>query len=243
MGEKKKLCVVSGASGDIGVAICRQLLEAEYRVIAIYGRNAKPLDALSDHTADLLPVSCPFGDPLVTQSALKETLKPYKSIDALVCCAGTTIRKPAMLTGASEIADLMSINFMSAVSLTQLVLRRMIAQGAGAIVYVGSRAGTYGLAGQAAYAATKGAIASYAMSLAQEVGPKNITVNVIAPGAVQNLVNPKYSAEEDEIVRSMIALRRLAEPSEIAELAALLVSRRVSYVTGAIIPIDGGARF
>ena len=240
---EQKICIVSGASGDIGLAVCKTLLDAGHRVVGLYGRNAKSFEQFSDHGAAFKAIACPFDDIQAAQNTLTSELKPYKTIDALVCCTGKTIRKPAMITSLGEASDLLTVNFLSAVILTQLVLRRMLAKRGGAIVYIGSRAGTHGLAGQAIYAASKGALASYAMSLAQEVGPKNISVNVIAPGAVNNTLNPKYGSQENDAVTPLIAMGRLGEPEEIAGLTSFLVSGAARYLTGAILPLDGGARF
>jgi 3-oxoacyl-[acyl-carrier protein] reductase len=240
---ESKTCVVSGASGDIGLAVCKALLSAGHRVVGLYGRNADAFNTLADHGDAFQATPCPFDDPRAAQETLKAGLKPFKSIDALICCTGKTVRKPAMITSLDEATDLFAVNFLSAATLTQLVLRRMLAKRRGAIVYIGSRAGTHGLAGQAVYAASKGALASYAMSVAQEVGGKNISVNVIAPGAVHNTLNPKYGTDKNDAVTELIAMRRLAEPDEIAALASLLVSGSVHYLTGAVIPLDGGARF
>lgn len=241
--SEQKTCVVSGASGDVGMAVCKTLLGAGHRVVGLYGRNAGALDALLEYGSAFQAIACPFEDARAARETLKSGLKPYKAIDALVCCTGKTIRKPAMITSVDEALDLFAVNFLSAATLTQLVLRRMLARRRGAIVYIGSRAGMHGLSGQAIYAASKGALASYALSVAQEVGGKNIAVNVIAPGAVNNTLNPKYDADENDSVTPLIAMGRLGEPGEIAALTSLLVSGSAHYLTGAVIPLDGGARF
>lgn len=240
---QQKVVLVSGASGVIGEQVCRLLLESGAAVIALYNSNPSPLAGLADRFPALETRKVNLLDSAHTAEALRDILKGWPRIDALIACAGKTLRKPAMLVSEEEETDLLRLNFLASVQLAKAVLRPMFRQGGGSVVFVGSRAGAQGLAGQAVYAGAKGALESYAKSLAQEVGGKGIRVNVVAPGAVKDLKSGTYSEEESDWVAGRIALNRLADPEEIAAVTVFLTSEAARYVTGATIAVDGGGRF
>ena len=97
--------------------------------------------------------------------------------------------------------------------------------------------------GQAAYAASKAALAGWVMSAAGEVGHCDLTINLLAPGAIENPGVSIYNTEERERITRHIGCRRIGRPIEVAEVAVFLASRAASYINGAVIPVDGGARF
>ncbi|CAK2440397.1 SDR family oxidoreductase [Vibrio crassostreae] len=248
MSFKDKVCFVSGASGTIGIAICQLFLERGTRVIALYNKNEEKLKKLKSKLThqqakrlDMVQVD------LMDSNAIMQTcsviINKYQYIDVLVVCAGVTLRKPAMMTNEQESLNLLQLNLISAIQLSRIILRTMFCRSGGRIIYIGSRAGSEGLAGQAVYAATKGALTSYAKSLAQEVGMKGITVNLVAPGAVNDCTNMNYSEEENNKVKERIGLRRLAEPEEVAATVGFLASEEASYLTGTVVAVDGGGRF
>ncbi|MDH5729111.1 MAG: SDR family oxidoreductase [Gammaproteobacteria bacterium] len=237
----EKTCVVTGATGLIGKEICRSLLANGATVIAIYNSNPDPLDDLEQNR--LYKIKTDLVNQEAIEIALKELSGITKTIDVLVACAGKTIRRVAMVSSNTDYDSIMDLNFKSLFQLVRSVLRPMYRSNSGRIILIGSVAGSRGLAGQSLYAASKGAINSFAQSLAQEVGEKQITVNVVAPGAVNNSSEATYSKEEQAAVLSNIALRRLAEPCEIANVVSFLASDNASYVSGAIIPVDGCSRF
>lgn len=240
---KDKTVLVSGASGTVGVSVCRKLLECGAHVIGLYHRNPSTLVDLRETFSGLELFQADLLDADETAKVIKTILQAHSQVSVLISCAGKTLKKPAMLMSEAEELELMRLNFLASVQLSKTLLRPMFRQGAGSIVFIGSRAGSQGLAGQAVYAATKGALESYAKSLAQEVGSKNIRVNVVAPGAIEVASNQTYSEEENRRVAEMIALKRLAHPEEIALIAIFLASDESRYITGSVIAVDGGGRF
>lgn len=239
-----KICLVTGASGLIGLEVCRALMQGGATVAAICYENRAGLDALAATLS---------GQLYIMQSDLRErdsvttvvgaVLERHGRIDVLVYCAGQGLRKAAMLTSQADCDAINELNVNAPIQLCRHVLRPMFRQGAGRIILVGSYAGTHGLPGQAVYAASKAALHGYAASLASEVGSRGVTVNVVAPGVVAGLQNVMYSPEERDRVCASIGLGRPADPAEIASVVAFMASPAASYISGAVIPVDGGARF
>lgn len=244
-----KTCVVTGASGLIGREICKNLLHKGARVVAVYNQCSDFIDSINLGGSDIDPdqfvgLQSDLLDGVSINSLLNAIQKHTNKVDVFVACAGKTVRKPCMMSSVDDYEQLMGLNFGSALKLTRSLLRPMYRLGGGRVIFIGSVAGMRGLAGQSVYSASKGALHSFAMALAQEVGEKQITVNVVAPGAVLNKdENSVYSEDENSGVQERIALRRMAKPEEIANVVGFLASDDASYITGAIIPVDGGSRF
>ncbi|UXH76093.1 SDR family NAD(P)-dependent oxidoreductase [Roseateles amylovorans] len=257
-----QVCIVTGASGLIGLAVCRLLLRQQAVVLALFHRHGAALDDLgataaamagemagASAPADTRPVGrldtlqVDLTDPAAARTVVAQALERHGRVDALIHCAGTTLRKSALMTSRADQAALFDLNLVSATQLCREVLRPMWRQNSGRIVLVGSRAGAHGLPGQADYAATKAALEGYAKSLAGEVGRHQITVNVVAPGALVAPPGSPYSEDEQTRIQAAIGLGRVAQPEEIAAVVAFLVSPLASYVSGAVIPVDGAARF
>jgi NAD(P)-dependent dehydrogenase (short-subunit alcohol dehydrogenase family) len=132
---------------------------------------------------------------------------------------------------------LFEANVRSAYFLVAALAPKMAARGSGSIINVGSMAGQVGMAGGAAYSATKAALASFTRSWAAEYSPAGVRVNTISPGPVYTAVQP---AEQTEAIGTTTILGRAAQAEEIAEVIAFLASPKASYVTGAIYAVDGG---
>lgn len=242
-----KTCIVTGASGIVGRAICSTLADQGADVFALYLRHRDPLDALAEQRGErlgrVMPWRCDLSDPEEVSAVLRAILEHAKRVDVLVCCAGQALRRPALLTQRLDAEQLFALNVLGVADLCRQVLRPMLRQNEGRIILIGSRAGTHGMPGQAVYSASKAALHAYAKSLAFEVGEKGITVNAVAPGAIAGGGEGVYTLEDEDRVRQSIGLKRLGQASEIASVVAFLASPAASYVSGAVIPVDGAGRF
>jgi 3-oxoacyl-[acyl-carrier protein] reductase len=158
----------------------------------------------------------------------------------LVHAAGVTADGLLLTTKEDAFGQLLDANLTSAYRVTRKALRGMIRQKSGRIVYVGSAVGLLGSPGQTGYAASKAGLIGLTRSLVRELGARDITVNVVAPGPVHTDMLAALSPERVEQVRTQVPLGRIAMPEEVASVVVFLASAAASYVTGAVVPVDGG---
>jgi NAD(P)-dependent dehydrogenase (short-subunit alcohol dehydrogenase family) len=227
--------LVTGATSGIGRAAALLLAEQGWDVV-VHGRDAGRGGAVVEEieaaggrarfeAADL-------GDP----AELARLVERVGAVDVLVNNAGFSWFGPTAELDVSTFDRLFDANVRSAYFLVAALAPKMAAAGRGAIVNVGSMVGQVGLAGSAAYSATKAALASFTRSWAAEYSPAGVRVNTVAPGPVFTSV----PAERTEALGATTLLARAAEVGEIAEVIAFLASAKASYVTGAVFAADGG---
>lgn len=175
-----------------------------------------------------------------TKEVIAEIQKDFGRIDILVNNAGIT-KDGLMLRMCEEQWDrVININLKSAFNFTRNVLPVMFSQRSGSIINMASVVGVHGNAGQANYAASKAGMIALAKSIAQEMGPRGIRANAIAPGFIETAMTAALSDEIREEWKKKIPLRRGGKPEDIADVATFLASDLASYVTGQVIQVDGG---
>ena len=237
-----KSALVAGASRGIGLAIARHMAEAGARIILA----ARSIDKLEEHARALEAKGCQasalrmdMADPASIRSAI-EGLEPP---DILGNVAGTNIRKGFAQYTKAEYDHILQTNLHGIVDLTQQIGARMVARGAGGkIIMIGSLMSLLGLPYLSVYAMSKGALGQLTKALAAEWGRYNIQVNCIAPGFIVTDLNRKMWEEGRmlEWLKGAQANPRLGTPDDIAPLAVFLAGRGADYITGQVIPVDGG---
>jgi NAD(P)-dependent dehydrogenase (short-subunit alcohol dehydrogenase family) len=232
-GEK---ALVTGATSGLGRAIALQLARDGAEVI-VHGRDAargaQTVEAIRAEGGRARFVAGDLTDP----ASIKRLAEDVGEIDILVNNAGFSAWGPTADFAVATFDSLFASNVRAPFYLVAAFAPAMVARGTGSIINISSMAGRLGLAGGAAYGATKAALASLTQGWAAEFSPRGIRVNAVAPGPIYT--RPE-SRELFDTLGATTALHRAADPAEIAEVVAFLASPRASYVTGAIVAADGG---
>jgi NAD(P)-dependent dehydrogenase (short-subunit alcohol dehydrogenase family) len=242
MSKTSKVAVVTGGSAGLGLAIARSLCRDGFEV-AILGRRA---DRLKQSAADQLrPYLCDVTDRDAVRRTVGSIMADLGAVHALINNAG--VIRGARLSDADEegIAYQIAVNISGVINCTQAFID-CLRETRGSIVNLSSALAKQPLIGTSIYAATKGAIETFTRAMALELGEFGIRVNAIAPGLTRSdiYLREGISAEQYEAMLQEFAakyiLGRHGEPSDVAELAAYLVSERAGWITGVVIPVDGG---
>lgn len=235
--------LVTGGAKGVGAAIVRALVASGHDVDFTYRSSGDAALALADELMGAHPGRTvkAHGLDLADKAALEafcETIEG-ESFFGLVHNAGQPYDALAAMMQQDKAEAAMQVNFWSMTRIAKALMRGMIRQKAGRIVAIGSVAALQGNPGNAAYAASKGALISYCRTLSVETAKRGVTVNVIAPGFIDTDMMAPYAAYR-ESMEKQIPAGRFAKPEEIAGLAAFLMSEPAAYITGAVLPIDGG---
>lgn len=235
-----RVALVTGGSRGIGLATAHRLQREGYRV-AITWKSAPPasLDG-PDGTVPLFPVRCDVTSKDEVESAFEQVETELGSVEVLVCSAGITDDTLLLRMTEDKWQSVIDTNLTAAFRTCKRAAQKMLRARYGRIVLISSVVGLLGSAGQTNYAASKAGLVGFARSLARELGGRNITVNVVAPGVVTTDMTAALGQERLEALTAMVPLGRAAEPEEVAGAVAWLAGEEAAYVTGAVIPVDGG---
>ncbi|MFF8535948.1 beta-ketoacyl-ACP reductase [Streptomyces sp. NPDC015532] len=225
--------LITGGSRGIGLAIARHLAEAGDRVAITY-RSGQPPEGL-------LAVRCDITDMDQVDAAFKEVEEQHGPVEVLVANAGITKDQLLMRMSEDDFASVVDTNLTGAFRVTKRASRGMLRAKKGRVVFISSAVALRGESGQANYAASKAGLVGFARSMARELGSRGITFNVVAPGLTETSMSQALSDEQLETLKTQIPLGRLARPEEIAATVAFLASEQAAYITGAVVPVDGGA--
>jgi L-xylulose reductase len=229
--------VVTGASKGIGRATAHTLARQGAHVIAM-GRDRDELDSLRGEIGGE-SIVVDFNDPDAVRAAAQRAM----AIDRLVNNAGTVTLEPFLDASIAAFTEQMNVNVLAAMILGKEAARSMIARGKrGAIVNVSSISSSLGFAGHAAYCASKGALDSLTMVMANELGAHGIRVNAVNPTVVLTPMGVKAWSDPAKAgpMLKRIPMGRFVEPEEVAEAIAYLLSDKAGMVTGVAMPVDGG---
>ena len=224
--------LVSGGNRGIGLAICLALRDAGWQAIAGSRSGSAP--------QGLPSVQLDVSDPASIDAAFTRVEEAHGPVLGLVANAGITRDTLLMRMSDEDLDEVLATNLAGSIRLARRSLRGMIKARRGRIVFVSSVVGLMGSAGQVNYAAAKAGLVGAARSLAREVGSRGITVNVVAPGFVETDMTAELPAERREEILGAIPLGRYAQAAEVAGVVGFLLSDAGGYVTGAVVPVDGG---
>lgn len=235
--NKMKTALVFGATGGIGEAVVRRLHRDGYKTAIGYCRSEEKAKALAAELSAFC-VQCDQSDPASVNNAVQAVYEQFGSLDLLVNCAG--ISEWGLFDMLSDEAwqRLRGVNFDGVVFACRAAVPLMVRQKSGSIVNIGSVWGETGASCEVAYSACKAGISGLTKALAKELAPSGITVNCVAPGAVQTAMMNRFSQQEITALCEEIPLGRMANPAEIADAVAFLANAR--YITGQILGVNGG---
>jgi 3-oxoacyl-[acyl-carrier protein] reductase len=239
LGLKGRTAIVCGASSGMGLVIAERFAD-EGANVAMFARRRDLLEREAERLG-ALAVRGDVTSPRDLKKLVEQTLKAFGGLDILVNNGGGPPRGKALEVDDDAIEHAVELLLLSAIRLTKLCLPYLLESGHGRVVNIESSSIREPIPGLALSNAVRPGVAGWMKTLAGEVGPEGVTVNTIAPGRINTErlaeVYPDGPTADDLLP---IPLRRLGEPREIADVAAFLASDRASYVTGAVLPVDGG---
>jgi acetoacetyl-CoA reductase len=240
----QRVAVVTGGARGIGAAITTALARAGYQVAAGYSANQGSAEEFAAKLiADGLSVSVHKGNvgiPADCGRVIEEVLSVHGRVDVLVNNAGITVDKTVRRMTVDDWHAVLRVNLSGAFYMVQAVLEHMLGRGFGRIINISSVVAETGAFGQANYVASKAGLYGFSKSLALETGRKGITVNCVAPGYTDtDMVTAIPSSVLEQYV-SQIPVGRLGRPDEVARVVRFLADDDASYITGAVIPVNGG---
>jgi 3-oxoacyl-[acyl-carrier protein] reductase len=239
LGLNGRTAIVCGASSGMGLAIAAALAE-EGANVAMFARRRDLLEREAERLG-ALAVRGDLTNPAHLERLVDQTVKAFGAIDVLVNNGGGPPRGTARALAAESVESAVELLLVSAVRLTTLCLPHLERSGRGRVINITSSSVREPIDGLALSNAVRPGVVGWAKTLARELGPHGITVNSIAPGRIETErlreVYPNGPSERD---LEAIPLRRLGAPHEIADVVCFLASDRAAYVTGTVIPVDGG---
>jgi 3-oxoacyl-[acyl-carrier protein] reductase len=229
--------LVTGGNRGIGKAIAAAFVAAGDQVAVTY-RSGEPPTFESGR--DVLAVRCDVTDPDSVEAAFTEIEAAHGPVEVLVANAGITADTLVLRMSEDDWSRVIDTNLTGSFRVAKRAAKGMLRLRRGRLIFISSVVGLLGSAGQVNYAASKAGLVGMARSLARELGSRSITANVVAPGFVETEMTAVLPDETQKQYRSQIPLGRFASVDDVAAVVQWLGSDGAAYVTGAVIPVDGG---
>jgi 3-oxoacyl-[acyl-carrier protein] reductase len=227
-----RVVLITGGSKGIGLACAKAFAALGDKVAITYNSSPPP--------AEFFGVKCDVTDTAQVDAAFAAVEEHFGTVEVLVSNAGITKDTLLLRMKEADFTEVIDANLTAAFRVVKRATPGMLKARSGRIILMSSVVGLLGSAGQANYAASKAGLVGFARSLARELGSRSITVNVVAPGPVETDMTAALTAEQLQTITSSVPLQRMATPEEVAGVVAFLASQPAAYITGAVIPVDGG---
>jgi 3-oxoacyl-[acyl-carrier protein] reductase len=224
--------LVTGGNRGIGLAIAGAFADDGDNVAITYRTGTPP--------GRFLAVHCDLTEPETIETAFTEVERAHGPVEVLVANAGVTRDTLLLRMGEEDWSSVIETNLTGSFRVAKRAARGMLRLRRGRLVFISSVVGLLGSAGQVNYAASKAGLVGLARSMARELGTRNITANVVAPGFVETDMTAQLPEEKKAEYLKAIPLNRYATTDEVAWVTRWLASKEAAYITGAVIPVDGG---
>jgi 3-oxoacyl-[acyl-carrier protein] reductase len=234
-----RVVLVTGGSRGIGLA-CAQWFLARGDRVAVTSRSGAVEGDVGPDPGRLLSLACDVTEPDQVNAAFGTIEETWGPVEVLIANAGITHDTLVLRMSEEAWSEVIDTNLSGVFRVTKRALAKMIRLHRGRVVMVSSVGAFVGSAGQVNYAASKAGLVGMARSMAREVASRSITVNVVAPGLVETNMLAALGEERKSEFQAQIPLGRVARPEEIAEAVGFLASAGAAYITGAVLPVDGG---
>ncbi|HWH62778.1 MAG TPA: SDR family oxidoreductase [Ginsengibacter sp.] len=242
-GNQNKIAIVTGGASGIGLAIAEKFIQNNIMAIII-GRDKNKLNSAKEKLGELcIPISFDLDKLSAIPSLVNKIIKDYKAIDILVNNAGINLKKDFTEVTDSEFEKIIHTNVTAMFVLSREVVKCMIETKSGSIINISSMASQYGLPRVIAYSASKAAIEGMTRAMAVELSPKGIRINCIAPGFIATDMSAKAlnnDKERKDKVMSRTPMGAMGMPADIGDAALFLATESSKYITGVVLPVDGG---
>lgn len=241
--KEQKVAIVTGGASGLGYAIAKKFTAAGIMTI-IMGRNeAKLKEACQSLGDNARCFKCDVTDFPSLPGMVDSIIKKYGKIDILVNNAGIHLKKPFLDVTDEEFNQVLQTNTAAVFSMTREVVRAMKERHSGSVLNISSMAAQYGIPQVIAYSAAKAAVEGMTRNMAVELSPEGIRVNCIAPGFIKTKMSGKALDNDPERKRKVLSrtpMGRLGTPEEVADAVYYLTSDEASFITGVVLPVDGG---
>lgn len=243
MSQTKKIAIVTGGASGLGLAITKKFVQSGIQTIII-GRNEDNLKAVATELGSLCQYKVmDLGKLDAIPALIQQITSEYQHIDILVNNAGINLKKHFTEVSDEEFQRVVQTNLNAVFTVSREVSKAMLEVGNGCIINISSMAAQYGIPYVIAYTAAKTGIEGMTKAMAVELSPKGIRVNCVAPGFIKTAMSAKAlnsDPERKQKVMSRTPMGHLGEPADVAEAVYFLSSDAAKYITGVILPVDGG---